>query len=330
MHRRPRIALVGGNSLQGREIRDVFKESDLDAELVLIAGDDDEASILTEQDGEAALIHSRIQEQVADAGIVILAGARESAGRALEAGGGAGIIDLIYFCEDHSRGRLRAPTVEPEALEIPEGSIHVVAHPAAISIALFLGRVQVCLPVERCLVHVFEPASERGREGVTELQQQTVSLLSFKKFEKTVFDEQIGFNMLARYGADAPEALEDVESRIERHTAALLSSSGLAAMPSLRLIQVPVFHGHCFSFWVEFCERPELDQLEEFLASDLIDVRGAGFEPPSNVGWAGQSGLAVGAISRDPKCPNACWFWVVSDNLRITADNALGVARQLL
>ncbi len=44
--------------------------------------------------------------------------------------------------------------------------------------------------------------------GVEELQQQTVSLLSFKSLPKAVFDNQLSFNLLARYGEEAPRPLE--------------------------------------------------------------------------------------------------------------------------
>ena len=67
-------------------------------------------------------------------------------------------------------------------------------------------------------------------------------------------------------------------------------------MPSLRLIQAPVFHGYSFSAWVEFEDNPGVEALESGLAMESIEVRGGDFEPPTNVGQAGQGGIAVGAI----------------------------------
>ena len=90
------------------------------------------------------------------------------------------------------------------------------------------------------------------------------------------------------------------------------------------------FHGHSFSIWVEFEDNPGTAALERVLASAQIDVRGADMDAPTIVGIAGQSGLAVGAIAPDPNQPRASWFWVVSDNLRIMAENAVAVARSLL
>ena len=100
-------------------------------------------------------------------------------------------------------------------------------------------------------------------------------------------------------------------------------------MPSLRLIQAPVFHGYSFSAWVEFEDTPDMEALESSLSIESIEVRGGDFEPPTNVGQAGQSGIAVGAITPDRNHPEAVWFWFVADNVRLAAENAVAVVRQL-
>ena len=165
------------------------------------------------------------------------------------------------------------------------------------------------------------------------MQQQTVSLLSFKSLPKAVFDTQLSFNLLARYGEEAPISLEESELRIERHLASLLALPGDgegAPMPSLRVIQAPVFHGYSFSAWVEFMDAPDMEALESSLSIESIEVRGGDFEPPTNVGQAGQGGIAVGAIMPDRNHPDAAWLWFVADNVRLAAENAVAVARQLV
>jgi aspartate-semialdehyde dehydrogenase len=187
--------------------------------------------------------------------------------------------------------------------------------------------------IQRSVIQVFAPASEYGSPGVDELQQQTISLLSFKSLPRAIFDAQLSFSLLAKYGEEAPVALEETELRIERHLATLLALPGDGegvTMPSLRVIQAPVFHGYSFSAWVEFDGNPGVEVLESGLVSGSIEVRGRDFDPPTNVGQAGQSGIAVGAIAEDRNQPEACWFWLVADNLRLTAENAVAVARQLL
>ena len=100
-------------------------------------------------------------------------------------------------------------------------------------------------------------------------------------------------------------------------------------MPSLRLIQAPVFHGYSFSAWVQFESNPGMEALESSLLAGAIDVRGMEVEPPNNVGQAGQSGIAVGAIAPDRNDAEACWFWLVADNLRLMAENGVLVAMEL-
>ena len=50
------VALVGSESLIGREIRDVFETSHFPARLSLIASGADETGVLTEQEGEPTVV----------------------------------------------------------------------------------------------------------------------------------------------------------------------------------------------------------------------------------------------------------------------------------
>ena len=328
------FALVGSDSLLGREIRDLASTTRPEIQLRLIAADEEQPGTLTRVGDEPAVVEYLQADSLLGVRGVFLAGSAASAHKALElAGEGIPIIDLTGTWEDRPDALLRAPMIESPDAGFPSGAaIHVVAHPAAIALALFLRRLHAHHPVRRAVVQIFAPASEHGIPGVTELQHQTISLLSFKPLPQAVFDTQAAFNLLARYGEEAPVKLEDSELRIERHLASLLSLPGDGEdppMPSLRVIQAPVFHGYSFSAWVEFEDEPDLESLESSLPAGNIDVRGAEFEPPHNVGQAGQHGIAVGAISPDRNYAQACWFWIVTDNLRLAAENAVAVARQI-
>ncbi len=328
---RPVAAVVGSNSLLGREVRDVLARTPFQTKL--IGADEVEAGTLTEEGGEPLIITALDEENLAAARAVFLAGSAESSGRAMEIVSRLAsrpvVVDLTYALEERPTAHLRAPVVEPAGYVLPPESEHVVAHPAAIVLALLLVRLGQAGPLRRVIAHVFEPASERGQRGIDELQRQTVGLLSFQKWPKGLYDEQAAFNLLARYGAEAPLALESIEARIERHLATLLAWNGGIRMPSIRLIQAPVFHGHSVSLWAEFETNPGVRAIEDALASAHIDVRGADAEAPNPVGMAGQSGIAVGAVAPDANDARAVWFWVAADNLRIVAENALAVIQPL-
>lgn len=324
---RPQVAIVGGESLRGRELRDLLETSTLGARVKLLASD---SSVLTALEGEASVMPVLEERELDGVRMVFLAGSAGASHKALEIVSRrreSVLIDLTHALEDAPGAQLRAPGVEPPGWELPPGDVHVIAHPAAIALALFLRRLAASRPIVRAVAQVFEPASERGQVGVEELQRQTVNLLSFQKLPQKVFDAQLGFNLLVRYGSEAPEPLETVERRIDRHLATLLSRGGGAPRPSIRLAQAPVFHGYSFSVWVELPENPGEEALARELAGPGIEVRSADVEPPTNVGAAGQSEITVGAIETDRNHPAAVWFWLVADNLRLAAENAVAVAR---
>jgi len=338
---KPILALVGSDSLLGREIRDIAATSAPELSLRLLAADDERPGTLTRQGDEPTMVAELDPHSFDDASAVFLAGSAASAKKALDilAARPIPVIDLTSATEDDPHARLRAPMVETDSTAPPgasEATLHVIAHPAAIALALFLRRLHAHEPIRRAVVEILAPASEHGTAGVEELQQQTISLLSFKNMPRAIFDTQSAFNLLARYGEEAPTRLEDAELRIERHLATLLALPGeededlAPPMPSLRLIQAPVFHGYSFSAWVEFENNPGTEAIESALLAGPIEVRGEEFEPPTNVGQAGQGGIAVGAITPDRNHPDAVWFWIVADNLRLTAENAVAVARELL
>jgi len=328
------VAIVGGESLLGKEVKELLESSELGAGVTLIASEEsDHTAVITRGREEPEVINSLQASDLASTQAVVLAGSPEPSRKAYEQIRSAAsvpvVIDLSGALEDLPETRLRAPMVEPAGFQ-GSSPIQVIAHPAAIALASFLTQLQKAAKIRRSVAEIFEPVSERGRAGIEELQKQAVDLLSFKPLHKDVFDTQVSFNMLAQYGSESPHSLAGMELKIDRHLASLLASAGSVPMPSLRLIQAPVFHGYSMSIWVEFETNPGVEALERDLEASHIDVRTAEHEPPTNVGVAGQGGITVGAITLDRNQPRACWFWLVADNLRIAAENAVEVVREVV
>src|SRR6478672_9988776 len=168
----PRIAIVGGESLIGREILELLSGLKPQPAVDLISGEAEIPKIARDDEGEAMVLHPMTAESLAHLRVVILAGTPESSRRALEltAGTATPLIDLTGALEDHPNARLRAPLLEPEVAAPVEQNIHVIAHPAAVLLALFYSRIANRWPIRRSVAEVFEPASERGRKGLHELQ----------------------------------------------------------------------------------------------------------------------------------------------------------------
>ncbi len=326
---RKKVALVGSDTLLGREVRDVCATGDLPLDLELFTEVDEEAGRLTAQGDEPALVSPIRRERLTGAHTVVLAGEAGSARAVLAMDLGCPVIDLTHTAEDHPGARLRAPIVERDIPPLGANAVSLIANPAAVTLALLIGRLHESCPIARSVAHVFEPASERGQKGLNELQQQTAGLLSFRSLPREVYDTQAAFNLLAAYGEEAPESLESIELRVERHLASLLAG-WRAPMPSLRLLQAPVFHGYTVSLWVEFSQPTRAEEVGAALEGNRVELYGEGLEPPTNVRIAGQPEVAVGGIRRDRNQTRAFWLWAAADNLRLSAENALAVAQEVV
>lgn len=327
-----KIAIVGGETLIGRELQEVLGERGSGIEITTFSASGE--GNFGEEEGEAVYLQPLTSGSIQDFKAVLIAGSRTGALKAhdlaKEAGGRPVLLDCTGELEDQPEARIIAPWVREAGANA--SWLLVLAHPSASALALVLTRLAKYRPIRRVNVHIFEPASERGKHGVAELHKQTASLLSFKGLDRDVFDAQLSFNLLPQYGSEAPLKLAAVERRIERHVATIISGQSrhqTVPIPSLRLIQAPVFHGYSLSIWAEFEGAIDAQALGEALASAQIEVRGETDEAPHAVGAAGQSGLIAGDIRIDRNNAHAAWLWVVGDNLRLIADAASDMLAEL-
>jgi aspartate-semialdehyde dehydrogenase len=322
-----RLALVGADTLLGRELKSVLEA---DKNIIIDSFAANGEPNFGEEEGEAVYREALTAELLKETAVVVSAGSAEGADKALQIartrGGSLKLIDCNGHLDQQPEARIYVSGGEPSFLL-------VLPQPAASILASVLRRLAQYQPIVRAVVEIFEPASERGQAGISELQQQTTGLLSFRQLEKKVFDAQLSFNMLPAYGEKAPQLLESVEQRVETHLATLIANASQTQpqipMPSLRLIQAPVFHGYTISAWVEFEQMAEAQRITDVLESDsAIDLRTAEHEMPTNVGAAGQSGISVGDLRVDRNNARAVWLWVVADNLRIVADQVNDLVKE--
>lgn len=327
-----RLALVGGDTLLGKEIKEVLENRLAGAAVTGYAATAE--GNFGEKEGEAVYLEPLSAETIQRDQAVLLAGNEDGSQKAYALAKAAGGHPLVIDCTGHLELQPEAHIVSPlvEEPDISSSWLQVVAHPAASAIAFVITKLVNYAGVHHMVAHVFEPASERGQAGLTELHQQTASLLAFKPLDKNVYDTQLSFNLLPHLGTEAPLKLSTVEGRIERHVATMLSRQvheGILPMPSVRLVQAPVFHGYGISLWVEFLQNVSAAEVTQALASAQVEIRGETDEPPSNAGAAGQSGLVAGDIRSDHNNSKAVWIWLVGDNLRITADAATEIVMEI-
>ena len=155
--------------------------------------------------------------------------------------------------------------------------------------------------------------------------------MSFQGLPREVFDAQVAYNLLTGFGESTRIDLNVTEARIRRHIAAL--SGGRWPQLGLQLVQAPVFHGHTFSVAIEL-ERPmDISVVEEALNGDHVDLVLEDTDSPSNLAATGQNDVLVRLRpereGRNPQQSSRFWLWAASDNLRLSAQNAVASAMDL-
>jgi aspartate-semialdehyde dehydrogenase len=329
-----RVAIVGAASLQGKEITEVLRERNFPAVDVRLLDDDESLGRLEAVGDEIGFIQSIRSEQFERVDFAFFASDPRSTRNNWKAASEMGdtIVDLSFALEDEAGVSIRSPWIERQTSQIVQpiapvlqpGPV-VVAHPAATVLALLALRSEKAGKIQRMIATVFEPASENGQKGMDELHEQTVNLLSFQELPKNVFDIQVAFNMVARYGQRSDLSLEAVAQRIRKHYRQIARS---AAEPALRVLQAPVFHGHGFSVYLEMEKPVAIADFSQALAGEHVVVTASPEEAPTNVSAAGQGDILV-ALTGDANHKNGVWLWATTDNLRVAALTAVECAETM-
>jgi aspartate-semialdehyde dehydrogenase len=254
---------------------------------------------------------------------------------------GSSVLDLTGTLDGEPGVLVRAPWLQDGPNAGANGGIGspdlltkavVPASAAALALALILDRLQEIAEIRFVAATVLQPASEYGKEGLDELHQQTVSLLSFQNMPRAIFDTQAAYNTLASFGESASASLARAEDRIRRHYA-LLAGDRLPEL-RLQLIHAPVFHGQTFSICIELVQAVPLAAIEDALGGDHLDLVLEETDSPSNLAAAGQNDVLVWLKPEPPVDrlsgeTKRFWLWAASDNLRLSAQNAVECALDL-
>ena len=327
-----RVAIVGAGSLKGKEVAEVLDQRNFPALDVKLLDDDESLGQLEAMKDEVTFIQSVRSEQFDKIDFTFFASDAECTRKNFKQvqAAGSAIVDLSYALENEPGAMIRAPWVQRElgqvnTLDLQPGPA-VIAHPAALVLALLLGRLHSASPITRAVATVLQPASEHGQKGMDELHEQTVSLLSFQQLPKKQFDVQVAFNMISRFGEQASSSLRSVSDRILSHYKKIAPER--RAAPSVTVVQAPTFHGYAISLNVELSGVADIAELSRVLAGEHVSLVPGSEEAPNNVNAAGQGEILI-SVASDPSNANSAWAWIAFDNLRIAAITAVECAEAM-
>lgn len=331
-----RLVIAGATSLRGKDLKQCIEESGFPAGEIRLLDEEFAAGALTDVAGEPAIVQAVDETSFEGFRFAFFTGAPGFATRHAEAArrAGATVIDLTGGLAGVPGGRSWIPRLDV-ALNAP-GALAGGNRPLELCLSPSTPAIVACsisaglreFSPARVVLVFFHPVSERGQAGVDELESQTGKLLSLQPIPQNVFDAQVAFNLLDRWGAASGEHLSDARAALAREVRDYLG--GRAQEPAMMLVQAPVFYAHAFACYVEFPIARTPEAIAERLGAVGIKTVAGDGPGPSNVSVAGEAKPVIGPAERDANVACGYWLWGAADNLRVATANATRIAERLL
>ncbi len=343
MKRDTRVAMAGAGTLLGKEILAVLKERSFPASSVVELDslhEPTEAAVVDLEGNALPVLGGETEAGPFD--FIFVAAAPPASGKkrlwAERLAGPSGsappfLIDVARALQEPADAAISIPSLDQSFGSVAAAArrgvrFFVSPHTAVIVLGSLIAPVARRLQLERVIAQIFNPASELGPAAIEELQKQTVNLLSFQQMPREVFDAQLAFNLAPRLGRKARGGFANQEVRIRSELRRILE--GRAPVPSVRLIQVPMFYSLALSLYVQAAAPLKAAEVEEALSGDHIRLLRGSHAVPSPPEVQGSATVLVDPIVMDEEHAGGFWMWALADNLRFAAENAVDIAENLL
>ncbi len=324
-----RIVIAGASSLLGAELKSLLEESRFAAADFRLLDEGLAAGTLTEAGGEAAVIQPVEADSFDRARFIFFAGSVDFtlANFELAQRSGAVIIDLSGHAVASADSSPWFPGLEKLRGQAFPEKARLATIPSAPAEALIrLALSLQSLGLRHLAATVLQPISAAGKLGIEELETQTSHLLSFQTPGKQLFDAQVAFNTLDRFGPAGRFDLHRTMLTLRSEVHSCLRGSPV--VPAIQLVHAPVFYGTTFSVCAELDPATDAARIQSACKSAGFSV----LQPPdspNNLSVAEESAIQLAQAEPDPAKPGTWWLWGAADNIRLPAWNAVKLAEKL-
>ncbi len=332
-NQKPKIAVVGIDSMPGKEIMDVLskKEFPLREAEFFDPGVTEEYSKLTQFKGEPRVVHSIDQLVLGDFNLVFLASDKEvnkKIGAQAEKQK-VFAVDMSGAFWDKEEVPLVVKGINDEVIRKNKKNLIANPHPVTIMLSRLLGEAVNKFGVLKAVSFVLQPVSAFGPSGVEELAGQSADILNKGSSRKKIFKAQIAFNLLSQSEKVDGSGFSSVEKRMLAELRRILKEHKL----SLSLVLTPVFHGYSIMTYLELDKQADTPSFEEiYKESSFFEYFSPSLEcPVSPALTAGKEKILIGQVKKDAVFPNSFWIWAAADNLTVgSALNAYEIALTMI
>jgi aspartate-semialdehyde dehydrogenase len=327
-----RVALVGTDSLRGKELKNVLSKKRFPLKDIDFFDPDveEEYSKLTEFNGEPKVVHYLDKNSLQGTDLVFLA-ADKKVNRevgVLSSKQNFQAIDLSEAYNTDESVPVVVAGVNDGIISKKTPGIIANPHPATIVLSHIFHVVIQKFGLSKAISFILQPVSAFEESGIEELANQSYCLLSSESLSKKVFNEQIAFNLLSQTDKPDKDGFSSVEKQISLEIRRVLP--GRDFFFSLSIIQVPVFFAYSIMIYLELEKKTDIQGLKDvFKKHDLFALSPPNRSSPVSV--TGKEKICLGQIKQEESLPNSFWIWTVADNLVLgSALNAFEIAEKIL
>lgn len=333
--RRLRIALVGTDTLRGKEIKDVLEGKNFPLDRIEFFDPDveEEYSKLTQFRGEPRVIYYPEEESLLDSDLVLLAADKKNNRRfgILAQKQKFQAIDLSETFNSEEDVPIAVAGVNDDIILHKEPVLIANPHPVTVILSHIFNLILQSFGLSKAVSFVLQPVSAFEESGIEELADQSFAILNSSSLTKKVFKTQIAFNLLSHTEPMDKDGFAASERQIIAEIGRVLADWEFPL--TLSIIQAPVFHTYSIMTYLELEKKTEIKALKElFKKSSYFKLMPSSLSSPAScASVAGKDKIYIGQIKKERFLPNGFWIWTVADNLTLgSALNAYEIAMKLL
>lgn len=316
---KPRLALIGTESLRGKELKDVLEKMPFPVHSIDFFDPEveEDYSRLTRFRGEPHVVRAPSFKLLEGIDLVFLAADRTTNRKYGRWAAKQNIkaIDLGESFENSDSVPAIVSDVNQERELSREPMLVANPHPASILLSRLAQALNNEFGLTRAHAVVLQPVSAFGDSGIEELAGQSLDVLNCARIRRSVFKAQIAFNLLPQVETVDEEGWSPSERRISSQLDFILAGHSMPI--SLSLVQVPVFHAYSVMMHIVLEKEAEKEAVARLFRRRgrfryVSTTRTASASP---VASSGKDKILVSQIKRDPAVPTGFWLWAVADNL---------------
>jgi aspartate-semialdehyde dehydrogenase len=330
-----KVAVVGATGNVGRELLSILAERRFPArEVAAVASRRSLGKEVSYGDEEILTVQALDEFDFADYDIALFspgsAISKEFAPKAAAAG--CVVIDNTSYFRMQDDIPLVVPEVNAAALKNFRKT-NIIANPncSTAQMVVALKPLHDAAKIKRVVVSTYQSVSGAGKDAMDELYSQTKGLYMNDHMDPKRFTKRIAFNIIPQIDVFMDDGSTKEEWKMAQETKKIIDPK---IEVSATCVRVPVFVGHSEAVNVELEKPLDVEEARELLeqapgVAVIDERRDGGYVTP--VECAGEDGVFVSRLRKDPTVKNGLSLWVVSDNLRKGAAlNAVQIAEELV